>query len=126
MLWFFQQPLYHISRKYSTLFYVLKYSIYVLKNQFISNHTNIPQNAPNYHVRNSRKDSIEILGVRSASHVTKKIIAAFDIFVLLPDEHRSLSTPENWNTVFENYRKSLIQHCKLRSQFEWTKVEYKS
>ena len=31
-----------------------------------------------------------------------------------------------WPTVFENYRKSLIQHCErseLRLHFEWTKVD---
>ena len=25
-------------------------------------------------------------------------------------------------TVFENHRKSFIQHCELRLHFEWTKV----
>ena len=33
-----------------------------------------------------------------------------------------------YNTVFENHRKSLIQHCErseLRSHFEWTKVNSK-
>ena len=28
-------------------------------------------------------------------------------------------------TVFENHRKSLIQNCKLRLHFEWTKVHQK-
>ena len=28
----------------------------------------------------------------------------------------------NLFTVFENHRKSLIQHCELRLHFEWTKV----
>ena len=34
----------------------------------------------------------------------------------------------NWSTVFENHRKSLIQHCErseLRLHFEWTKVNWK-
>ena len=29
------------------------------------------------------------------------------------------------NTVFENHRKSLIQHCELPSHFEWTKINKK-
>ena len=29
------------------------------------------------------------------------------------------------STMFENHRKSLIRHCKLRLHFEWTKVKIK-
>ena len=36
-----------------------------------------------------------------------------------------LQNTEHYNTVFENHRKSRIQHCErseLRLHFEWTKV----
>ena len=36
------------------------------------------------------------------------------------------SVKEEGGTVFENHRKSLIQHCErseLRLHFEWTKVD---
>ena len=45
-----------------------------------------------------------------------------DVFILVSKVHR-----RSWfhNTVFENHRKSLIQHCErseLRLHLEWTKV----
>ena len=36
-----------------------------------------------------------------------------------------LNTHCDYTTVFENHRKSRIQHCEQRLHFEWTKVHQK-
>ena len=53
----------------------------------------------------------------------KKILFRIHILVLNTESKLRLT-----DTVFENHRKSLIQHCErseLRLHFEWTKVNYK-
>ena len=73
-----------------------------------------------------RRSSGDSSGCRNKPSLTDSVSSAQSSREHSP---KGKSTQKYWkflqNTVFENHRVSLIQHCErseLRSQFEWTKV----
>ena len=81
-------------------------------------------------VRNARKKGEKLKLIFLIYALRKKIAFNSIKLIVLQVLLRSHLTDccHNFHTVFENHRKSLIQHCErshLRLHFEWTKVDQK-